>query len=723
MNRSNCLACAFTLLLVIPNYAQQQSTLTLADAVTKAYSTYAPSRMRGLQWLPDAAQYAHQNDSVLFINGAGKSMDRPVLTLGKLNKGLGKDAGLDRLPDILWENSRTILFWHADKLFECELNSGNSRVRLGMLDGSENKDLDPTRTRVAYTLDDDLYIGLAGNGQQVRVTQDGGQGIVNGKSVHREEYGIQKGTFWSPNGERLAFYRMDESMVTTYDLEDISTKPSTFEAIRYPMAGQTSHEVSIGVHDLNTGRTIFLQTTGARDDYLTNIAWGPNSDKLYVVHLDRATENLRLVEYDVRSGRAQREVLKEHSDVYLEPEHPVTFLNGSSDRFLWWSDRDGHDHVYLFDLDEGLVKQLTQGEWNVKRVIGQDPKGRTLFLEGSGEILRGDPSGALQTHLYTVDLKSGNLARLTTAQGSHSGELSPDGSMLLDQWSSISVPHRTELLDAGGSVMKVLLDSEDPLRAVLTGSMEFLTIPGEEGDLLNARLIKPSHFDPAQKYPVLIYVYNGPHVQLVRDQYLGGASLWMMHAAERGYLVFTVDGHGSSGRSRDFEQTIHRRLGEVEIKDQLHGVAYLRELPYVDGERMAVHGWSYGGYMTTSLMLKAPGTFRIGVAGGPVMDWSMYEVMYTERYMDTPEENPDGYSSTRLPDKCAALQGELLVIHGLQDNVVLPEHSYSFLKSCVDQGVQVGFFVYPGHAHNVRGKDRVHLMTKVLSAIDNAIQP
>ena len=340
-------------------------------------------------------------------------------------------------------------------------------------------------------------------------------------------------------------------------------------------------------------------------------------------------------------------------------------------------------------------------------------------MDGSGEIEAGRPTGAMDTHLYRVELRSGKTTRLTKEAGKHSGQLSSDGATLIDTWSSMMVPGRTELIDAkNGSIMKTLINSKDPLAEVTKGTMELLTIPGENGDMLNARLIKPSYFDENTRYPVLIYVYGGTHVQLVRNSFLGGASLWMIEAAERGYLVWTVDGHGSSERGRDFEQIIHRQLGITEVNDQMRGVDWLKALPYVDSTRIAVHGWSFGGHMTTAMLTRYPGVFKVGVAGGPVMDWSLYEVMYGERYMDTPKENPKGYEATTLPLLADKLQEDLLLITGGVDPVVLPEHSFSFLKACVDSGTQVDFFDYPGHEHNVRGKDRVHLMEKVLRYID-----
>jgi len=365
-------------------------------------------------------------------------------------------------------------------------------------------------------------------------------------------------------------------------------------------------------------------------------------------------------------------------------------------------------------VNKGLVRQFTKGAWVVKNIIGSDAKGSAVFVEGTGMIDPKMPTGAMETHIYRVEIGSGKTTKLTHEPGTHHGQLGGDGRYLIDTWSSLSVPGRTEIIDATkGTVLKTLVDSKDPLSGMKVGTIEFTRVPGENGALLNARLIKPRNFDSRQKYPVLIYVYNGPHVQLVTNSYLGGASLWMLHAAERGYIVFTVDGHGSENRGKDFEQLIHRRLGVTEVKDQLRGVDFLKGLPYVDADRIAVHGWSFGGHMTTAMLLRAPDAFKVGVAGGPVMDWGMYEVMYTERYMDTPQENPEGYDKASLFNYIDNLNGRLLMIHGSSDDVVLWQHSLRYIRECVRKGKPIDYFVYPEHLHNVLGKDRVHLFEKI----------
>lgn len=719
MTRSTILA----LTLLVPSFLFGQKALTLRDAVLKAGTDFAPERLKGLQWIEGSAAYCVVKENTLYRASVDGEKETPIIALAELNKVVSDTNQLRSFPSITWTAPDRFRFFHNNALHTYTLGATRTAV-LPLPDQAENEDVQERTGAVAFTVDNNLFVRSADATKDKRITSDGADGIVNGKSVHREEYGITKGTFWSPNGEKLAFYRMDESMVSPYFLEDISTKPSTFEKIRYPMAGGTSHHVTVGVFDLASEKTIFLRTGEPHDQYITNISWDSEGRYVHVVHLDRKTENLKLVRYDATTGEPVASLLEEHDDKYLEPEHPARYLKTRKGEFIWWSERDGWDHLYHYDAGKGMMRQLTKGSWVVKDIVGMDPKETFIIVEGTAAIQVGRPTGALETHLYRVEIRSGKTTQLSKEAGTHHGALSSDGRYLIDQWSSVSVPNRYVIRDARtGKELRRLLDAADPLKGVTVGTVELLTIPGENGDFLNARLIKPSTFDGSRKYPVLIYVYNGPHVQLVQNSFLGGASLWMMEAAERGYLVWTLDGHGSADRGRDFEQAVHRHLGELEVKDQLRGVEFLKARPFVDPDRIAVHGWSFGGHMTTAMLTRYPGTFSVGVAGGPVMDWNLYEVMYTERYMDTPEENPEGYAATALASGAAQLQDDLLIITGGKDNTVLPQHAYTFLKACVDKGVRVDFFDYPGHGHNVRGKDRLHLMDKVLEYIDERIQP
>lgn len=715
MKRSSFL---FLALVLTASLAAQQQ-LTLSDAILKANSELAPQRLKGLQWIKDSERYSFVKGDDLMRGAATDATPERILSLEELNRTLPDSLKLRGIPSIEWTSANTFRFLHKGSMYSYNTASAALNTQAVLLAGAANEDVHAATGRVAFTVENDLFIAQPNSGKASRVTNDGADGIVNGQSVHRQEYGISKGTFWSHTGDLLAFYHMDETMVSIYRTEDISTAPSTFNPVRYPMAGQTSHHVSVGVYDLRSGNTIFLKTGEPLDQYLTNISWSADDRYIHVVHLDRKTENLRLVRYDASNGAVVTELHGEHDDRYLEPQHPATFLKSRPSEYLWWSEADGWPHLYLHSPRKGGIKQLTEGNWAVKEVLDMDPQERFMVVSGTAEIDPKNPSGATETQLYRVDLPSGKTTRLTQEAGTHRGQLSSSGRYLLDQWSSSTVPGRIVVRDTrSGAIVNTIVDSPDPLKDHRVGTIELLSIAGEKGDQLNARLIKPSNFDPNRRYPVLIYVYNGPHVQLVTNSYLGGAPLWMLEAAERGYLVWTVDGHGSQHRGRDFERIIHRQLGVMEVKDQMRGVEYLKALPYVNGDRIAVHGWSFGGHMTTAMLLRNPGVFKVGVAGGSVMDWRLYEVMYTERYMDTPEENPVGYAETTLPSMAASLTEDLLLITGVQDDVVLQEHSLRFLKACVDEGVAVDYFAYPGHGHNVRGKDRLHLMEKVLRYID-----
>jgi dipeptidyl-peptidase 4 len=702
--------------------ASAQQPLTLHDAVLKAGTDLAPERIRGLQWIEGGNTYSYVKGEKLMRGTLGKSADAPIADLATVNKHLPDSVKLKAWPMVQWMGLEQFRFIHDGRLLDYTIGKDELRTHTNIGKGAANEEVHQATGAVAYTVENNVYLARPGIGKRLNtpITTDGADGIVNGQSVHRQEYGIVKGLFWAPKGTRLAFYRMDETMVTTYALEDISTKPSAFDKIRYPMAGQASHHVTIGVHDLASGNTVFLKTGEPLDQYLTNISWEPDDKHMLVAHIDRATENLRMVRYDASTGEPVGTIFSEHSDKYLDPQHPALFLKNKPTQFIWHSNRDGWNHLYLYDVRTGLVRQLTTGPWEVNGVCGTDPQERFVFAEGSGQVTKKDPRGALETHLYRVELATGKTLSLTSADfGVHHGVMSSDGAYVIDTWSSVRVPNRTVIRDARSSaIVKTLVDAKDPYASYTVGTVELLTVPGENGDMLNARLIKPSHFDPTNKYPVLIYVYNGPHVQLVTNSFLAGASPWMLHAAERGYLVWTVDGHGTPNQGLDFEQVIHRQLSVVEVKDQMHGVEWLKQQPWVDATRMAVHGWSYGGHMTTAMLTRNPGVFKAGVAGGPVMDWAMYEVMYGERYMDTPLENPEGYATTALANTAKDLKDDLLIITGGKDDTVVLEHSYTFLKACVAAGVQVDFFNYPGHGHNVRGKDRLHLMEKVLSYID-----
>ena len=699
------------LLMSLTFLAVAQKELTLEDAVLKQRSELGPKLKKNLKWIGETDYYSYIEGDKIMRGTLGKSADLEMVSLETLKKAVGPNADdMKRLPSFTWVEPGTMRFTHAGVAYLFIVPKTRAEDILNYHADAQNREFSPDGLKMAYTIGDDLYIAVSERADNIQITDDGGEGIVNGQAVHRYEFGITKGTFWSPDGNYLAFYKKDESMVPEYPLVDITTTPASLAATRYPMAGQPSHHVKLGIYDLKNDRTFYLNTGEPTEQYLTNIGWDPSEKYAYIAHINRGQNHMRLVKYDIKTGDAVASIIEEKHDKYVEPERAPIFLEDHQNQFLWFSERDGFDHIYLYNTKGEMKRQLTKGEWVVKEYLGMDESGKGFFVSGTGK----DPT---RTHLYRIDIASGESVQLTKGDGSHRFKVNKNGKYILDSYSSVEVPGKQLIIDQGGSQIKMISNAANPLADIKIGSVELFTIDGDNAMPLHCRMIKPSNFDPAKKYPVLVYLYNGPHLQLVTDRWLGGAPLWMFWMAEQGYIIFSMDGRGSKNRGLEFENAVFRNLGTLEMEDQLRGVEYLKSQAFVDGDRMAIHGWSYGGFMTTSFMLRNPGIFQVGVAGGPVIDWKYYEIMYTERYMDTPQENPDGYDTARLTNYVGNLEGDLLIINGSVDDVVVPQHSMSFLKQCVEEDIQVDYFTYPMHPHNVRGKDRLHLMQKVLGYV------
>ncbi|WP_436414158.1 S9 family peptidase [Petrimonas sp.] len=561
---------------------------------------------------------------------------------------------------------------------------------------------DDNRSFTAFNKENNLFIKDK-EGNETAISSEENKGIVYGQSVHRDEFGINKGVFWSPSGEKLAFYRMDETMVTDYPIVDISTRIASEKSVKYPMAGETSHEVTIGIYDTKTAKTVYLKTGEPKDKFLTNVAWSPDGRWIYVAELNRGQNRMKLNRYDALSGNLDKTLFEETHPKYVEPQNPVLFVKNKPNQFVWQSNRDGYNHLYLYDVSGKLLKQLTKGNWEVTNVIGFDEKGENLFFVSTHPT-------PMDRHIYSVNLKNDKTTRHTSAQGMHSASLSASGRYVIDRYSSHDNPGTIDLINARNGKTVTLASARNPFAGFSIPSVETGTIKAADNKTdLHYRMIKPANFDAAKKHPVAVYVYGGPHSQMVQNRWRYGSGGWEMYMAQKGYVVFVLDNRGTSNRGFDFENVTHRQLGVEEAKDQMRGVEFLKSLPYVDADRMGIHGWSYGGFMTINMLLRYPDVFKVGVAGGPVTDWKYYEVMYGERYMDTPQENPDGYAETSLLNKADRLKSRLLIIHGDEDPVVVMQHSLQFLKSAIGAGTHPDFFVYPGHEHNMMGRDRVHL--------------
>ena len=583
--------------------------------------------------------------------------------------------------------------------------------------GQEANDWNPQSRATAYVESHQLFV-VDAQGKQHQLSSDGSREIVYGQSVHRNEFGIDKGTFWSPNGKQLAFYRMDQSMVTDYPQVDIFPRNASYEPDKYPMAGMTSHKVTVGVYNLDTEKTTYLQAGDPTDRYFTNIAWSPDSKTIYMFELNRKQNDCRLVSYNAQTGEKIEELYRETSDKYVEPQNLIQFLPWDATKFIMQSQKDGYNHLYLFDINGKELKQLTKGSWVVMDVVGFNAKTKSIIFEAN-------KSHPLHRQVYSVNVSNGKITQLTVADGVHHATLSASGNYFVDRYTSPTQPRIIDVVDVShlSPLTSHLLIAEDPWKDYQQPIFENGSIKAADGNTdLYYRMVKPHDFDATKKYPTVVYVYGGPHAHNVEASWHWASRSWETYMAQKGYVLFILDNRGSENRGRDFEQATFHQLGQIEMQDQMKGVEFLRTLPYVDMDRLGVHGWSFGGFMTISLMTNYPDVFKVGVAGGPVIDWKWYEVMYGERYMGTPQNNPEGYARSSLISKAKNLKGKLQIITGYNDNTVVPQHCLSFLDACIKAGTQPDFFAYPGEEHNMRGHASVHLHERITQYFEDYLK-
>lgn len=695
-----------------------QRDLTIEEATIGAYREFAPKSVNFIQWQNDES-FTHIDEryrNLMVRSQSNQFQPEVLLSLTDLQQALqAKNAdfpvaqvyyfpyqyewiskNLARFPIETQTNHHEVFYDFAKKEIQSIFTYPNTASEVLLSDNQQY---------IAY-LDDDIIKLLAPNGETTAITQKE-EGIVYGsKGTHREEFGITQGMWFSPKSDKLLYYRKDESMVSDYPLIDFGQRIAQHQPFKYPMAGMKSEEVTLWVYDINNQKHLSLQTGEPKEQFLTMVTWHPNGQSVLVGLLNRGQNHLKINQYDANTGAFIKTLLEEKADKYVEPQYPLYFNPDNDKQFVYFTETDGYRQPHLYDMNGKIVRKLGHQDVVVKEVIGID--NNQLWYVGTA-------NRALNNALYVVDLKNGKTQKLNQKAGTHEFSINPSKTYFTDQYSNINQPNSLDVVQVKSQETITLLTAENPYEGVIDlPKMELIEVTADDNQtILNGRIIYPADFDANKKYPVLMYVYGGPHAQLVSNSWLGGASLFDYYMAQQGFVVFTLDNRGSANRGRDFEQIIHRQLGQIEMKDQLKGIDYLKSLPFVDADKIGVSGWSYGGFMTTSLLLNHPEIFKVGVAGGPVMDWKWYEVMYGERYMDTPEENPEGYALTSTIDKANQLQGRLLIIHGAQDPVVVQQHSMAFVEACIKAGKQVDYFLYPTHEHNVMGMDRVHLNAKI----------
>lgn len=728
--------------------AQEKKTFTLNDVIPGGdnYFNLVPKSMPGLQWWGDICVRTDIENIKKIDTKSGK--ESILVTLEEVNEALKNGEMPYKLTghikplrtlmaaSLPWGDRNVITFTQYDdrtpgqKYMIWYDFSKKKIVNLFNLqgEGPTNFDFCKENGYMAYTIGNDLYVAHEGDfssmvNPKVTGNQQQEKDVVYGQAVHRNEFGIMKGTFWSPKGTYLAFYRMDQSMVTDYPQVNTTARIAELVPDKYPMAGMTSHKVTVGIYNVKDGKTIYLQADDPTDRYFTNISWGPDEKSVFVIELNRDQNHAQLVQYDAVSGQKIGVLYEEKHTRYVEPQHPLIFLPWDDSQFIYQTQRDGFNHLYLMDTKTKLKGEwktgkdsedqyceylkaipLTEGNWLVQDVLGFNASRKEIII-ASTEI------SPLQTNIFSLNVKNGKRTLIGMEDGTHQAKLSASGTYLIDYFTSNNVPREISILPTTGKKGTTLFTATDPLKENYNlPEITVGTIKAADGETdLYYRLIKPVNFDPNKKYPAIIYVYGGPHAQMIHNTRFYDARGWDLYMAQQGYVMLTVDNRGSDNRGIKFENCTFRHLGTEEMKDQVQGAKFLQSLPYVDADKIGVHGWSFGGFMTTNLMLTYPDIFKVGVAGGPVIDWQFYEVMYGERYMDTPQANPEGYKESNLRLKAGNLKGRLEVIIGGMDPTCVPQHSISFLRACIDAGTHPDFFIYPEDGHNMMGRDRVHL--------------
>ncbi|MBR2398870.1 MAG: DPP IV N-terminal domain-containing protein [Alistipes sp.] len=709
MKTSFIILAATLLMTAFPTQAQtsDRRLLSMEDVILNRELT---PKTLPVRWIGQSDSYAWIDGTNLCATDARNNKRRTIISLDELNSLLS--TSFKSFPAYTFDDEQSLVVAAFGMRNTIDLKSRTVVSKHKIPVGQNLTRQSGKGGLYAYTRDNNVY--CFDGEREHAITSFSDPNIVCGQSVSRNEFGISGGIFISPDAKKIAFYQKDESAVTDFPLLDITTRTGTLKNIKYPMNGMASEVVSLGIYDVASRKTVYVEVTDFdKERYLTNITWSPDSERIYIQILDRPQKNVHLNVYNASTGKFISQVLTEHNDRWVEPQHPLVFIAGDPTKFIYsTNNRDGYWNLYLCN-DGGVIKRLTATDADVK-YVAQDAK-NIYYI--SAEV------SPIDNHLFKVDIATGKQTQLTKAEGWHDVVVSGSGRYFVDTYSSLKVPRVVEIGRTDGKPAREIFRADDPTVGYNFAEISLGSVKSADGKYDNYyRLIKPLDFDPSKKYPVIVYVYGGPHSQMVKNTYLGQLRRWEMYMAQRGYVIFVMDNRGTSNRGAEFEKAIHRQCGQAEMQDQVAGLKWLMTHDWVDAERIGVHGWSYGGFMTISLITNNPDIFKVGVAGGPVIDWKWYEVMYGERYMDNTHNNPEGFAKTSLINKAKNLKGKLLICQGAVDPVVVWEHSLSFVRECIKNNVQVDYFPYPCAEHNVFGKDAVHLHQKITNYFEDYLR-
>lgn len=686
---------------------------------------FASKSVRGLQWAPDGKSY-----SVIETDTASKSAAIFSVTVPARVKSLVVSGAMMKLNDgdpafrftsYQWSpDGKSILFVSAppEKQYLSRLTpAGNlflydiaakkfSRIT-NVSVPQYNQKFSPDGKKLGYVRENNIYVYDIASGKETAVTNDGAEHIINGKFdwVYEEEFGISDGWRWSPDGTRIAFWRLDERRVPEYTLTEWDSVHATLIPMRYPKPGDPNSIVAVGVYDLTTKATEWLDLGKNDDIYIPRIQWATDKNVLTVQRLNRAQNQLELLAFDLGKHTFQT-LLTEKSEHYVEVTNDLRFLKNGN--FLWSSERDGYKHLYQYKKDGSLANQITKGEWEVDAFYGVDEKNGVIYYSSS-EV------SPVERHLYSIRLDGSKKKQLTTQSGSHSANVSPSFEFMIESFSDVATPAKSRLLKTDGSLVATLEENNiAALKDYTLAPMSFFTFRTSDGVSLNACFIKPVDFDSTKKYPVLFYTYGGPGSQVVRNSWGGSNYLWYNLLTQKGYIICMVDNRGTGARGEAFRTVTYKNLGKWEVNDHVEAAKYLATLPFVDKGRIGIWGWSYGGYMSAMTILNGADYFKAAVAVAPVTNWKFYDNVYTERYMGTPVNNPEGYAASSPITAAEKLKGKFLLVHGTSDDNVHFQNSANLAFALQNANKPFQTMFYPNKNHGIGGMNtRLHLYNMI----------
>ncbi len=750
MNRSSrsiilriCAVALFAAMGIAPVWAQTQSSTAAGagEALTIKRLYSAPSLgghvTQGIEWAPDGKRFSYlargdNGAAELWTMDAATGERNVLVSADKLKEMMQPEkakntqaTGLGRVraENYMWApDGSHLLFIGSSNLLLLDLNTMSPTSLVSGEGDIEDPKFSPDGKWVSFVRDSNVWVVNVASGEMKALTTGGSEEVLKGKLdwVYPEELDARTAYWWSPDSSKIAYYEMDERPVTRYPIMDMSSPIGAMEYTRYPQAGEANPIVRVGVVAVTGGETKWMDTGADTNVYLPRVDWLADSQRVAIQRLNRAQNRLDLLFCDATTGESKT-ILTETDKYWVNISDDLYFFSDNK-RFLWSSERTGFRHYYLYDLSGKQLDQLTSGNWGISGTGGFGPGAASHpdVDEAHGYIyFVSNKDDVRESQFYRLSMRDKSITRLTKEAGTHYVAMSPDESAFVDTYSNTATPPRQDVYRADGTRVAVINENKVPeLAEYSLAPVQFVNLAASDGTKLYAYIIKPPDFDPSKKYPVLVSVYGGPQAQEVRNDW-NPQFLWDDALAQKGYIIFQVDNRGSYNRGHAFETPIYHHFGKVELEDQLTGVKYLKSLPYVDGSRIGIWGWSYGGFMTLNAMFNVPGVFKVGVSVAPVSDWHLYDTIYTERYMGRPQDNPEGYENSSPVNQAANLKGKLMLVHATGDDNVHFANTAEVLNKLIDANkYPAKLMIFPGRGHGISDRPaRVDLFEQITDFI------